>query len=158
VVGTREDKGVLFVVAVLNAVSGLLHTNTCASVRSVNRRTGESKSRRMQRAFAAHLWQVIREYPAAEYQRVVLIIDKRPVALEQAGRSGASEQPAVGVLPPVQLQPVPARGRAVLEEVPVTHPRVLPRTVEPDNLTGYMNQKDGAPTDVELVTGRRGGP
>ena len=55
VVGTRDDKDVLSVFAVLNVVSGSLHTNTHASVRSANRRTGESKNRRMQRAFAAYL-------------------------------------------------------------------------------------------------------
>jgi hypothetical protein len=78
VVGTRDDKDLLFVFAVLNAVSGLLHANTHASVRAANRRTGESKSRRMQRAFAAHLRHVGRAYPAAEHRRVVLIIDNAP--------------------------------------------------------------------------------
>jgi hypothetical protein len=78
VVGTRDDKDVLFVFAVLNAVSGLLHTNTHASVRSANRRTKESKNRRMQRAFARHLRHVGRAYPAAEHRRVVLIIDNAP--------------------------------------------------------------------------------
>lgn len=78
VVGTRDDKDVLFVLAVLNVASGLLHTNTLASVRARNRRTGESKNRRMQRAFAAHLRHVGKAYPAAEYRRVVLIIDNAP--------------------------------------------------------------------------------
>lgn len=78
VVGTRDDKDVLFVFAVVNVVSGLLHTNTLASVRARNRKSGESKNRRMQRAFAAHLRHVGRSYPAAECGRVVLIIDNAP--------------------------------------------------------------------------------
>jgi transposase len=78
VVGTRDDKDVLFVFAVLNVVSGLLHANTHGSVRAANRRGGESKTRRMQRAFAAHLRHVARVYPAAEHRRVVLIIDNAP--------------------------------------------------------------------------------
>ena len=78
VVGTRDDKDVLFVFAVLNVVSGLLHTNTLASVRAENRKSGESKSRRMQRAFAAHLRHVGKAYPEARHGRVVLIIDNAP--------------------------------------------------------------------------------
>jgi transposase len=78
VVGTWDNKDVLFVFAVLNLVSGLLHTNTHASARARNRRTGESKTRRMQRAFAAHLRHVGRVYPVAEFRRVVLILDNAP--------------------------------------------------------------------------------
>lgn len=78
VVGTWDNKDVLFVFAVLNVVSGLLHANTHESVRAANRRTGESKNRRMQRAFAAHLRHVGRVYPAAGFRRVVLIIDNAP--------------------------------------------------------------------------------
>jgi transposase len=78
VVGTRDDKDVLFVFAVLNVASGLLHTNTYASVRAQNRKSGESKNRRMQRAFARHLRHLGRVYPAAEHRRVVLITDNAP--------------------------------------------------------------------------------
>src|SRR5262249_57866914 len=42
------------------------------------RATGKSKTRRMQEAFAAHLRHVARLYPAAEHERVVLIIDNAP--------------------------------------------------------------------------------
>jgi hypothetical protein len=64
--------------AVVDVVSGLLHTNTLACVRAANRRTGESKNRRMQRAFAAHLRHVGKAYPGGEHRRVVLIIDNAP--------------------------------------------------------------------------------
>lgn len=78
VVGTRDDNDVRFVFAVLDVVSGWLHTGTLASARATNRRTGESKSRRMPRAFAAHLRHVGRAYPAARHGRVVRIIDNAP--------------------------------------------------------------------------------
>ena len=78
VVGTWDNKDVLFVFAVLNVVSGFLHANTHESVRATNRRTGESKTRRRQRAFAAHLRHVGRLDPAAEFRRVVLISDNAP--------------------------------------------------------------------------------
>lgn len=44
----------------------------------MNRWTGESKTRRMQRSFAAHLRHVGRVYPAAEFRWVVLILDNAP--------------------------------------------------------------------------------
>jgi len=55
VVGTRDCKDVLYVFAVLNLISGLLHSNTLESLQAANRKSGESKTRRMQRAFADHL-------------------------------------------------------------------------------------------------------
>jgi transposase len=77
-VGTWDNKDVLFVFAVLNVVSGLLHANTHGSVRPAHRRGGECKTRRMQRAFATHLRHVGRVYPATQFRRVVLIIDNAP--------------------------------------------------------------------------------
>jgi DDE superfamily endonuclease len=78
VVGTRDCKDVLFVLAVLNVVSGLLHANTHESLRAANRRGREGKTRRLQRAFAAHLRHVGRVYPPEKYSRVVLVIDNAP--------------------------------------------------------------------------------
>jgi hypothetical protein len=78
VVGTRDCKDVLYVFAVMNLVSGLLHTNTLESLQAANRKSGESKTRRMQRAFADHLRHVGRMYPADRSARVVLLIDNAP--------------------------------------------------------------------------------
>lgn len=78
VVGTRDCKDVLYVFAVLNLVSGAIHANTLESLQKANRKTGESKTRRMQRAFADHLRHVGRMYPQAEFGRVVLTIDNAP--------------------------------------------------------------------------------
>ena len=78
VVGTRDCKDVLHVLGVLNLISGAVHANTLESLRAANRKTKESKTRRMQRAFAAHLRHVGRAYPAEDFKRVVLTIDNAP--------------------------------------------------------------------------------
>jgi hypothetical protein len=78
VVGTRDCKDVLYVFAVLNLISGALHTNTLESLQAANRKSGESKTRRLQRAFAAHLRHVGRMYPQERFGRVVLTIDNAP--------------------------------------------------------------------------------
>jgi transposase len=97
VVGTRDDKDVLFVFAVVNVTSGVLHTNTLASVRAENRRTGESKNRRMQRAFAAHLRHVGKAYPANRHRRVVLIIDNAPWHRGKAIDAALAANPHLGL-------------------------------------------------------------
>ena len=78
VVGTRDCKDVLYVFAVLNLISGAVHSNTLESLQAANRKKKESKTRRMQRAFADHLRHVGRVYPKGEYERVVLTIDNAP--------------------------------------------------------------------------------
>ena len=78
VVGTRDCKDVLYLCAVLNLISGALHSNTLESRQADNRKSAESKTRRMQRAFADHLRHVGRMYPAEKYARVVLTIDNAP--------------------------------------------------------------------------------
>jgi transposase len=77
-VGTWDNKGLLYVFAVVNAVTAALHANTLESPRGETRRTGLSKTRRLQQAFAQHLRHVARHYPACRHRRVVLIIDNAP--------------------------------------------------------------------------------
>jgi hypothetical protein len=74
-VGTRDCKDVLYVFAVLNLLSGAVHANTLESHPKENRKSKDSKTRRMQRAFADHLRHVGRMYPEARFPRVVLTID-----------------------------------------------------------------------------------
>ncbi|MFO0930985.1 MAG: transposase [Gemmataceae bacterium] len=78
VVGTRDCKDVLYVFAVMNLISGVIHANTLESLQAANRKSTESKTRRMQRAFADHLRHVGRMYPGDRHQRVVLLIDNAP--------------------------------------------------------------------------------
>ena len=78
VVGTRDCKDLLYVLAVVNLVSAAVHANTLESPKDAKKRTGLSKTRRMQAAFADHLRHVGRMYPRGTYPRVVLVIDNAP--------------------------------------------------------------------------------
>ncbi len=78
IVGTRDCKDLLYVFAVVNLISATLHTNTLESPHDAKRKTGRSKTRRLQEAFAAHLRHVGRVYPWERYPRVVLVIDNAP--------------------------------------------------------------------------------
>jgi transposase len=77
-VGTRDCKDLLYVLAVINVITGALHANTPESPARAEQTTGKSKTRRMQEAFAAHLRHVAGIYPADRHQPVVLIIDNAP--------------------------------------------------------------------------------
>ncbi len=77
-VGTRDCKDLLYVFAVVNLVSAALHTNTLESPKDARKKTGKSKTRRMQEAFAAHLRHVGKAYPPEEHEEVVLLIDNAP--------------------------------------------------------------------------------
>jgi transposase len=78
VVGTWDNKHLLHVFASVNVTSCALHTDTVESRTGLYRATGESKTRRLQRAFAAHLRRLGRRYPKAKYPRVVVLIDNAP--------------------------------------------------------------------------------
>jgi transposase len=78
VVGTRDCKDLLYVLAVVNVVTGVLHANTLEGPARSKAKTGKSKVRRMQEAFAAHLRHVARLYPVDRHPRVVLIVDNAP--------------------------------------------------------------------------------
>ena len=77
-VGTRDCKDLLYVFAVVNLISGALHSNTLLSPKDAKKKTGQSKTRRLQEAFADHLRHVGRVYPAHQYKEVVLLIDNAP--------------------------------------------------------------------------------
>jgi hypothetical protein len=77
-VGTRDNKDLLHVFAVVNLVTAAVHANTLESPKGAAKKTGLSKTRRMQEAFATHLRHVGRMYPPEQYTRVVLLIDNAP--------------------------------------------------------------------------------
>src|ERR1700722_14718601 len=77
-VGTRDNKDLLYVFAVVNLVSAALHTNTLESPQNAKKKMGKSKTRRMQEAFADHLRHIGRVYPHQRCPRVVLLIDNAP--------------------------------------------------------------------------------
>lgn len=76
--GRRDCKDVLYVLAVMNLVWGVLHANTRKSLQAANRKSGQSKTRRLQQAFAAHLRHGGRMYPPQRFATVVLLIDNAP--------------------------------------------------------------------------------
>ena len=78
VVGTWDNRHLLYVFASVNVTTARLHTDTVESATGLYRRTGESKTRRLQWAFAAHLRRLGRRYPKGEYPRVVVLIDNAP--------------------------------------------------------------------------------
>jgi transposase len=77
-VGTRDCKDLLYVFAVVNVITAAVHANLLESPARAKQKTGKSKTRRMQEAFAGHLRHVARIYPAERHKRVVLIIDNAP--------------------------------------------------------------------------------
>jgi transposase len=77
-VGTWDNKGLLYVLAVLNVVTAAVHANTLECPKDAKRKTGKSKNQRLQEAFAAHLRHVGRVYPRERCRRVVLVIDNAP--------------------------------------------------------------------------------
>jgi transposase len=78
VVGTWDCKHLLYVFAVVNLVTAAIHANTLESPKDAKKKTGKSKTRRMQEAFAAHLRHVGRMYPGEKHKRVVILIDNAP--------------------------------------------------------------------------------
>ena len=78
IVGTRDCKDLLYVFAVVNLVRAAVHANTLESPQNATKKTGLSKTRRMQQAFAAHLRHIGQMYPREKCPRVVLLIDNAP--------------------------------------------------------------------------------
>jgi transposase len=77
-VGSWDCKDLLYAFCVVNLISGALHSNTLESPKDAKRKTGQSKTRRLQEAFAAHLRHVGRAYPGDRHEQVVLLIDNAP--------------------------------------------------------------------------------
>jgi transposase len=102
VVGTWDCKDMLYVFASVNVVTSALHTKTVACRTGLYRRTGESKTRRLQRAFAEHLRQIAARYPAEKHPRVVLIIDNAP------WHAGAVVKAALAEHPHLELKRLPS--------------------------------------------------
>jgi transposase len=78
VVGSWDCKHLLYVLASVNVTTSRLHTDTVECPAGLCRRTGVSKSRRPQQAFADHVRKIGRRYPREKYPRVVLVIDNAP--------------------------------------------------------------------------------
>jgi transposase len=78
VVGTWDNKDLVYSFATMNLVTGQLTTRLLESPAAAKRRTGSSKTTRLQQAFAAHLRDLARAYPATLDKPVILTIDNAP--------------------------------------------------------------------------------
>jgi hypothetical protein len=78
VVGTWDCKDVVHAFASANLVTGEVTARLYPSATRKRRKDGLSKTRRLQVAFAHHLLDVARAYPAGQYRQVVLVIDNAP--------------------------------------------------------------------------------
>lgn len=101
-VGTRDCKDLLYLLCVVNLVSGALHGNTLESPKNATKKTGKSKNRRMQEAFASHLRHVGRVYPRDKHPEVVLLIDNAP------WHAGALVKQALADNPHLKLKRLPS--------------------------------------------------
>jgi hypothetical protein len=77
-VGTRDCKDLLYVFCVVNLISAAVTSNTLESPARAKQKTGKSKTRRMQEAFAHHLRHIGQVYPEHKYKEVVILIDNAP--------------------------------------------------------------------------------
>ena len=75
VVGTWDNKDVVYSFATLNVETGHLTTRLVESPAMAKRRTGQSKTARLQHAFASPLRAIARAYPASLHTPVVLTIE-----------------------------------------------------------------------------------
>jgi transposase len=97
-VGNLDGHDVLYVFGALNLVTGQLTTRTVERPR----RPRGSKQRYLQEAFAQLLRDIARAYPAAQYSRVVIVIDTA------AWHRGAFVTAALRALPHLELYPLPS--------------------------------------------------
>jgi transposase len=77
-VGTWDNKDQVYSFAALNVVTGQLTTRLLDQPARSKARLGQSKQQRLQVAFAAHLRDIARAYPARQYPEVVITIDNAP--------------------------------------------------------------------------------
>ena len=77
-VGTWDNKDLVYGFAAMNLVTGHLTTRLLESPSDAKKRTGLSKTARMQNAFAEHLRDIARQYPASLECPVIITIDNAP--------------------------------------------------------------------------------
>ena len=77
-VGTWDNKDLVYCFAALNLVTGQLTTRLLEQPAHSKAKTGHSKQQRLQTAFVAHLRDMARAYPASTFPDVVITIDNAP--------------------------------------------------------------------------------
>ena len=77
-VGTWDNKDLVYCFAALNLVTGPLTTRLLEQPSHSKAKTGRSNQQRLQAAFAGQLRDIARAYPASTYAEVVITIDNAP--------------------------------------------------------------------------------
>ena len=101
-VGTWDNKDQVYGFAALNVVTGQLTTRLLEQQARSTAKTGQSKQRRLQGAFAAHLRDIARAYPASKYPEVVITIANAP------WHRGALMAQVLAAHPHLQLKRLPS--------------------------------------------------
>jgi hypothetical protein len=94
---------------VVNVPSGALNGNTLERPRGARNQTGQSKTRRLQGAFAAHPRHVGQVYPAGRHREVMLPFDNAPWQAGVLVRQALADNPHLRLkrLPSYSPQPSP---------------------------------------------------
>jgi hypothetical protein len=77
-VGTWDNKDQVYGVAALNVVTGQLTTRLLEQLARSQAKTGQSQQQGLPVAFATHLRDIARAYPARQYPAVVITSDHAP--------------------------------------------------------------------------------
>jgi hypothetical protein len=101
-VGTWDNKDQVYCFVALNLVTGQLTTRLLEQPARSKAKTGQSKQQRLQAAFASHLRDIARTYPANEYPEVIITIDNAP------WHRGALMDQVLAAHPHLRLQRLPS--------------------------------------------------
>ena len=101
-VGTWDNKDQVYCLAALNLGTGQLTTRLLEQPARNKSQTGHSKQQRLQGAFAAHLQDIARRYPATTSPAVVITIDNAP------WHRGARVEAIVAAHPHLRLYRLPS--------------------------------------------------
>jgi hypothetical protein len=102
VVGTWDNKDLVYSFGALNVVTEQLTTRLVESPAAAKCRAGPSKTARLQQAFVAHLRAIARAYPVTLGQPVILTIDNAP------WHQGAEIAEVLAAHPQLQLYRLPS--------------------------------------------------
>lgn len=101
-VGTWDNKALVYCFAALNLVTGQLTTRLLEQPAHSKAKTGHSKQQRLQTAFVAHLQDIARAYPARVFPEVVITIDNAP------WHRGAGVEDVLAAYPHLRLYRLPS--------------------------------------------------
>jgi DDE superfamily endonuclease len=101
-VGTWDNKEQVYCFAALNVATGQLTSRLLEQPARSKAKTGQSKQQRLQVAFAAHLRDIARAYPARQYPEVVITLDNAP------WHQGALMEQVLAAHPHLRLKRLPS--------------------------------------------------